>query len=508
LISSFNHSSVYCDRIGMVRNEDRLPFVRGLNVVARSLDLQTVPDGSARARVKLMVEAIFASPNIEASTLEDAKAKWAAYLATFSRLENQASNSASVASGSSEAVEVGGEPTQATAEEPAIVADTAAGKEWNFRALQLTYNGSGGAWVSTDRNVLFEFFTKFTRFLYAMAEGLGGSLGISATMEESLKATEPRVHLHAYIHLRRCYHKRGQDALDPFIFESRKPHVEPNQGRGRAFKGAVNYGHFYVVANKKGSLFWWANVLPFVDYLVEGWRLDNSMKAGKLEHSVYLDYAAGVCIGFQRRLADVRAVQRYRREGAAEAAAAEEEACLAGMLQPIKHFAEVDAFVELFDGAARHRRPILVIAGGTNLGKSLLAAEVLCRIGHKLRTPGYLEVTIEDAAHLDLADFDRDKHSGVLLDGVGDAAILKHHREVLQGRPKVAKGARSATMMYAYLYTLCNRAVVATMDLSAKNLDMFVTDHWLSNAHDVKFLMLQEKAYEPSADDVPMPAFI
>jgi hypothetical protein len=59
----------------MVRNEDRLPFVRGLNVVARSLDLQTVPDGSARARVKLMVEAIFASPNIEASTLEDAKAK-------------------------------------------------------------------------------------------------------------------------------------------------------------------------------------------------------------------------------------------------------------------------------------------------------------------------------------------------------------------------------------------------------------------------------------------------
>ena len=124
--------------------------------------------------------------------------------------------------------------------------------------------------MSTDRNVLFEFFTKFTQFLYAMAEGLGGSLGISATMEESLKVTEPRVHLHAYIHLRRCYHKRGQDALDPFIFESQKPHVEPNQGRGRAFKRAVNYGHFYVVANRKGLLFWWANVLPFVDYRVEG----------------------------------------------------------------------------------------------------------------------------------------------------------------------------------------------------------------------------------------------
>ena len=36
-------------------------------------------------------------------------------------------------------------------------------------------------------------------------------------------------------------------------------------------------------------------------------------------------------------------------------------------------------------------------------------------------------------------------------------------------------------MMYAYPYTLCRRGVVATFDLSASNLDMFETDHWLSN---------------------------
>ena len=43
------------------------------------------------------------------------------------------------------------------------------------------------------------------------------------------------------------------------------------------------------------------------------------------------------------------------------------------------------------------------------------------------------------------------------------------------------KGSRSATIMYSYLYTLTGRAIVATFDLSAKNLDAFETDHWLSS---------------------------
>ena len=37
-------------------------------------------------------------------------------------------------------------------------------------------------------------------------------------------------------------------------------------------------------------------------------------------------------------------------------------------------------------------------------------------------------------------------------------------------------------MMYAYPFTLARRAVVATMDLSARNLHLLRTDHWLSEA--------------------------
>ena len=97
---------------------------------------------------------------------------------------------------------------------------------------------------------------------------------------------------------------------------------------------------------------------------------------------------------------------------------------------------------------------------------------------------------------MDLAEFDRRVHAGVILDGVGDALFLKRNREALQGRPKVIKGAKSATNVFAYSYSLCSRAVVATFDLSAQNLDMLHSDHWLSNRDNVMLLWLTERAYE------------
>ena len=51
-------------------------------------------------------------------------------------------------------------------------------------------------------------------------------------------------------------------------------------------------------------------------------------------------------------------------------------------------------------------------------------------------------------------------------------------------------------MMYSYAFTLCRRAVVATMDLSAKNLHMLATDHWLADTKNVVVLRLSEPAWE------------
>ena len=130
----------------------------------------------------------------------------------------------------------------------------------------------------------------------------------------------------------------------------------------------------------------------------------------------------------------------------------------------------------------------------------MLAAHTLKRVANKLGLADFLEVTVEDSENMDLADFDRRVHAGVLLDGVGDAMFLKRNREALQGRPKIVKGARSATNVFSYSYSFCGRAVVATFDLSAQNLEELQTDHWLCNRQNVQLLNLQEPAYiEPAS---------
>ena len=114
----------------------------------------------------------------------------------------------------------------------------------------------------------------------------------------------------------------------------------------------------------------------------------------------------------------------------------------------------------------------------------------------KVNKEAFLEVTVENDAALDLSEFSVATHGGVLLDGVGDPLVLKRAREVLQGRPKVTWGGRSATMRYAYPYTLCRRGVVATFDLSATGLDVLKTDHWLADERNVIQLWLTSPAWE------------
>ena len=186
----------------------------------------------------------------------------------------------------------------------------------------------------------------------------------------------------------------------------------------------------------------------FEAYGVQGWWLDNLLKDGKLERSVYLRYAAKVTVGFQKRLADCRAAERLEHDLAIQAAIdAAAAANLQPQLLPMKTFPQVEAFIACHNWQACFRRPILAIVGGTRLGKSLLAADVLRRVGDALNLPEFVEVTVEASEEIDLADFDRRRHAGVILDGVGDAFFLKQHSETLQGRPKVVKGAKSATIV-------------------------------------------------------------
>ena len=50
-------------------------------------------------------------------------------------------------------------------------------------------------------------------------------------------------------------------------------------------------------------------------------------------------------------------------------------------------------------------------------------------------------------------------------------------------------------MRFSYPFTLARRAVVVTMDLSAANLELFATDHWLSDPKNIVLVRLMEPAW-------------
>ena len=90
----------------------------------------------------------------------------------------------------------------------------------------------------------------------------------------------------------------------------------------------------------------------------------------------------------------------------------------------MKTFPVVSEFNALFDRAPRHRRPILVIVGGSSLGRSLLATQIMKEIGNNMGIPGYDEVTVEGSNVIDLSNFDHRHHCGVILDGAGASHLL------------------------------------------------------------------------------------
>jgi hypothetical protein len=465
----------------MVLHQERRASVQTLRQVALRYGVERVTDTAKRDAVLRMADGILQHTGISDNDRDKVLRTKAVYESTFGAVVAQ-------------------EPPAA----PASVSDGhATTAEWKFHAAQLTYNSVDGDWASADKIVLRALFDRFVSFVDELSKQLKMTKA-SITMEESL-ATGTHVHIHLYFHTDSLYHRRN---LDPFTFEGIHPHVVANRARGNAFSGAVRHGHFYVVAEKVGTLFTWTNFVPFREYPVEAWWVDNLFRQEKLSRDTYLQYAKRLGVGFARRLADVTAAERYEKECAMRDAVQREQAALADKILPMRTFPEIEQYLTHFQGEALHRRPILAIVGGTNLGKSMLAANVVRRVGEIIGVGGYLEITVECNEHLDFADFDPRHHAGVVLDGVGDALILKANREALQGRAKLCKGGQSATNMYSYVYTLCNKAVVATFDLSAQNLMALKTDHWLANPKNVILLELRSKGFiEPSAESVPMPSF-
>ena len=369
------------------------------------------------------------------------------------------------------------------------------------RAFMLTYNGDA---------ICPDAWEEFRDFIKELATEMGATKW-AACIEESLHATtpqrgpdgdeheEPKFHAHAY------FFWDGFDGValrdtSRFCFDGILPRVDACFMKNpAAFKRAAHHGLWYVYVKKLGTVLADTNCFPWSDYVPQGQWLARLWEARKVSHEQFEQMSAEFRHGHAGRMRDLAEVRRTEATTLVRAHVAHEAAVLAThvpLLPARRDILVVERFVAMFEeGAYYRRRPILVIVGPTGVGKSLLAADVLKRIGGLLGLRGFLEVTVEDDGNLDLADFDLSTHAGVLLDGVGDVHMLVNHREALQGRAKLSTGGRSSTMMYSYKFSLARRAVVATMDLGAKHLPLLKSHHWLKNPENILLAELASPAW-------------
>ena len=382
----------------------------------------------------------------------------------------------------------------------------------NSKAFMLTFN---------SRSFVVETWPVFRSWVLDKRRELGARRW-SACVEEPGHAqpgthSHPATvyHLHAYLWWTDGVGLRRRNT-DDLVFDAVRPRVDVctcQAAKGRTLRVAAAQGLWYVAVDKCGTVASSTNFAAWRDYVPKACWARSLWDANKLSNDMYAAFSLRLRSGHSDRKRDFAELEADERRQAVRDHVAAELVHLheVGVFQPLRAFPEVDGFLKCFDDRALCRRPILAVVGGTNLGKSILAADVLKRVGAALRLPDFLEVTVEDDSFLDLTDLNISRYAGVLLDGVGDALVLKRNREVLQGRPKLSKAARSPTMRFSSLYTLCRRAVVATFDLSAANLDLLESDHWLSNSKNVVLLKLTTPAWvstpaAPAAPAAPPPS--
>ena len=365
------------------------------------------------------------------------------------------------------------------------------------KAFMLTYNSS---------TIDATSFDPFRSFIVSLKSQFGARAW-AACLEKSLHAEQAdRYHMHAYL---MWTDGAGIDvrSLDPFYFDGVRPRVDlcTTKMSTTSPHTAACHGLWYVTVMKDGTLRADTNYPAGQWYKAKARWLENLFDDGKIALQSYIRMSAKLFpVGHASRKRDAEEAFRDARDQQVDDHVSAVLASLreSGAYKPLRSFSVVDQFVANFTGLPQWRRPLLLIVGGTNLGKSMLGGAILERVAKELglAEERFLEITVEDDGHLDMADFNLQLHSGVLLDGVADVLQLKTARETLQGRPKVLKGARSATMKHAYRFTLARRAIVVTMDLSAENLHSLDTDHWLSDPRNVLVLRLTSPCWLTALD--------
>ena len=437
------------------RAADRKGAVQALRRCAVACGVTRCRDDAARPKVQQMMEAIRGAtgpPDRQA----EAETWFKAYDATF--IEGDAA------------------APQAAAEPQRDVRETAPFRMRGSSFL-LTYNWKFYELPLPDGTATSGSEEELWRLWRRWKQGKKKELGItqsSSTLEQSLKSSHKgRVHFHWKVNLKQPL---DQMTTDSFAFHGIRPDVRATvvpkaegarKPRGANFLEASNRGHFYVVVDKVGTLKYDCNYKPWENYRVLGKWLDDLWTDGKISHNTYHDLALRVRVGFSGRKRDldqVLAAEADRRVDEQIEAVGEE---LEQIKAPFLTFPAVqeweDSFLHL-----DFRWKLLALVADSASGKSSFAESLFSMP---------FVITVEDAEHLDLRSFDRNRHDGIVLDNVNSWGQLLSWRAMLQARNAKTRGGQSATNLYAYTQYLFGVAIVVTVDLDAPDAHLANPTH-------------------------------
>ena len=175
----------------------------------------------------------------------------------------------------------------------------------------------------------------FLQWREKQAVGRFKSIRFSATMEESLLSEDAdRVHIHEQREL--CV-RLNRASLDPFAYTTVAGHiVRPNcapnyleavgsssadattRGRGAAYRTSCDRAHFYVQANRFGTLFTETDWPLQKNFRVQARWFDDLVARGKLSRDQWLQYAADSTVGFTSRKRNFEALEAYEKAKAIE----------------------------------------------------------------------------------------------------------------------------------------------------------------------------------------------
>jgi hypothetical protein len=334
--------------------------------------------------------------------------------------------------------------------------------------------------------------------------------GASAPFVENFRNAEAYFASHLFLQ----FASERDCSVQVFRFEGLRPNAQANDLLGggwnkKQWQVSVDRGHFYVWANKKGTVQDEMGVLCVAGnytpawtegvctYAVGGTWPQKLWAAYKLTEEVYEEYLHLCKDGIPGRKRNFEAFCEWQTEREIEKDIAARTTRIRNNPDLYETFARVpqaDPWRESVSADAL-RYPVLLVHGPSRCGKtewakSLFAKPLVLQIGWLTQFPDTMR------------KLNRKIHDSLILDDLRDLAFLSDHQEKLQGKyDAVVEFGTTPGGQCAFKRDLFRLPIIATINNSTRNLDFLRTNDFLNKPENVQLLSFRGRPGEEPPSD-------